>query len=94
MTGLEISIYGVIGGSLPEIFALYKLRHMKKGEKPDWVKSKFYWIVTTIMVLLGGVTSFLYFKLGIQINELMAVHLGAATPLIISNLGKHKPDIS
>lgn len=94
MTCLEIVMYGVLGGVLPEIFALYKLRHIKKGEKPDWLKSWFYWVVTIIMVLLGGATSFLYHKLGIQINELMAVHLGAATPLIISNLGKHKPDIS
>ena len=33
MTGLEIIMYGVLGGVLPEVFALYKLRHIKKGEK-------------------------------------------------------------
>jgi hypothetical protein len=94
MTGLEIGIYGVIGGSLPEILALYKLRHVKSGGKPDWLKSSFYWIVTGVMILLGGATAFIYFKLGIKVNELMAIHLGAATPLLISNLGKSKPDIS
>jgi hypothetical protein len=94
MTAIEITLYGVAGGALPELLALYKLRHDKKGTKPDWLKSSFYWVVTFIMVCLGGATAFIYHKVGINVNELMAIHLGAATPLIISSFEKGKPDIS
>jgi hypothetical protein len=94
MTGYEITLYGVLGGVLPEILALYKLRHAKKGTKPEWLKSGFYWLVTVIMIGLGGATAFIYHKIGINVNELMAIHLGAATPLIISNLEKKKPEVS
>ena len=59
MNCFEIVFYGIIGGALPELFALYKLRHLKKGEMPDWLESKFYWIVTIIMILTGGLTSYL-----------------------------------
>lgn len=94
MTSLEIALYGVGGGALPELLALYRLRHQKGTEKPDWLKSYFYWVITLIMILLGGVTALIYHKVGINVNEMMAVHLGAATPLIISSLEKKKPQTS
>ncbi|AQT58896.1 hypothetical protein [Cellvibrio sp. PSBB023] len=93
MTLSEAFFYGVIGGSLPEVLALYNLRHLAKGKKPVWVTSWYYWIVTLIMVLLGGATVVLYQKIGININEFMAVHLGIATPLLISTATKEKPKI-
>lgn len=94
MTIQEVFIWGVIGGILPEALALYKLRHAKKGEKPDWLNSGFYWVVTFVMVCLGGLTALVYHKIGVNINELAALHLGAATPLIIANFEKKKPQVS
>lgn len=85
-------ILGVIGGALPEVYALYKLRHDWEGNKPKWVTSKFYWSVTAVMILLGGGTVYLYLSIGINVNELMAIHLGAATPALISFI-KEKPKI-
>ena len=94
MTVYEAALYGIAGGVLPEILALYNLRHTKKGEKPAWLTSPFYWMVTIIMVLLGGATVVLYQKIGINVNEFMAVHLGIATPLLISTATKEKPKIN
>ncbi|HBL04556.1 MAG TPA: hypothetical protein DDZ61_18545 [Aeromonas salmonicida] len=94
MTLQDAFIWGVVGGLLPETLALYKLRHAKKGEKPDWLSSLFYWCVTIVMICLGGLTALVYQKVGVNINELAALHLGAATPLIISNFEKKKPQIS
>jgi cytosine/uracil/thiamine/allantoin permease len=45
------------------------------------------------MVLLGGATVLLYQKIGININAFMAVHLGIATPLLISTATKEKPKV-
>ncbi|MFZ6047343.1 hypothetical protein ACFW0H_14650 [Pseudomonas sp. CR3202] len=94
MTLQEAAIYGVIGGALPEILALYNLRHAQESEKPSWLVSPFYWLVTSVMVLLGGATVVLYQKAGVNVNEFMAVHLGIATPLLISTATKEKPKIN
>lgn len=90
----EAAVYGVIGGALPEVLALYNIRHSNKTEKPAWLTSPFYWLVTSVMILLGGATVVLYQKVGININEFMAVHLGIATPLLISTATKEKPKIN
>lgn len=94
MTWQEAALYGVVGGMLPEILALYKLRHAKRSEKPDWLSSGFYWVVTSLMVLLGGATAAFYQKIGVNVNELMAIHLGIATPLLISTATKEKPKVN
>ncbi|MEW5056144.1 MAG: hypothetical protein AB1Y25_00790 [Cycloclasticus sp.] len=93
MTVSEAFLFGIAGGALPEILALYNLRHLGKGKKPIWLTSSYYWIVTLCMVLLGGATVILYQKIGINVNEFMAVHLGIATPLLISTATKEKPKV-
>ena len=93
MTWIEAGLYGMAGGALPEILALYNLRHVNEGEKPQWVKSYFYWCITVVMIFLGGGTVLLYQKIGINVNEFMAVHLGVATPLLITTALKEKPKV-
>lgn len=93
MSAFEAFWYGVAGGALPEILALYNLRHLAKRNKPIWLASIYYWSVTLIMVLLGGATVVLYQKIGINVNAFMAVHLGIATPLLISTATKERPKI-
>lgn len=90
MTFVEAGLYGMLGGILPEILALYNLRHLKKGEKPQWVGSLFYWTITLIMVLVGGGTVIFYRHIGINVNELMAIHLGISTPVLITTMTKDK----
>jgi len=84
---------GIVGGIIPELYALYKLRHTFHDEKPAWFTSWFYWIITLVMVLLGGGTVCLYISMGVNVNALIAIHLGMATPLLISTALKEKPKI-
>ncbi|HEY6871257.1 MAG TPA: hypothetical protein VI298_00890 [Geobacteraceae bacterium] len=93
MTHLYGFALGVIGGVVPEIYALYKLRHDWESNKPKWVTSRFYWSVTAVMILLGGGTVCLYLSMGVNVNELMAIHLGVATPVLIASVIKEKPKI-
>lgn len=93
MTLIESGMYGILGGILPEVLALYNLRHVDKDKKPQWIKSGFYWFITVVMVILGGGTVILYQKIGINVNEFMAVHLGIATPLLITTAIKEKPKV-
>lgn len=93
MNILDVFLFGLLGGVIPEIYALYHLRHTWDSKKPNWVTSPFYWIITCIMVLLGGGTAALYAKIGINLNELMSIHLGIATPVLIQSYIKSKPKI-
>ena len=93
LSPLEGFVFGVGGGSVPELYGLWQLRKIPKVDRPDWLFSFFYWFMTSVMVLLGGGVVWLYLKSGINVNYFMAVHLGIATPLIIGNLMKKEPDI-
>lgn len=94
MTYIEAFVCGIIGGSIPEIAALYKLRRTKKGEKPEWLSSTFYWAITSVMVLFGGFVPVMYVLLGNNISALVAIHLGAFTPVLLANYQKKEPQIS
>ncbi|PHQ24589.1 hypothetical protein CLH62_17010 [Marinobacter guineae] len=93
MTPGEVLAFGVIGGALPEFYAIYRIRHYKKESRPLWLSSGFYWITTIFMVALGGGTAFLYHHIGVKINPMMAIHLGLATPVLIQTAIKEKPKI-
>lgn len=94
MTIFETFMFGVAGGVLPEVYALYNLRHSWFSEKPSWVKSPFYWMITLVMIVLGGGTAALYAYVGMKLNALMAIHLGLATPVLIQTALKEKPKVS
>ena len=93
MTPIEAVMYGTIGGALPEFLAIYNLRASEKP-KPYWLTSGFYWCITVVMILLGGGTVLLYQKVGINMNEYIAIHLGMSTPVLISTVAKEKPKIN
>ncbi len=94
MTILEAFGLGIVGGAIPEVFALYNLRYSWHKEQPTWVKSGFYWIVTVTMVLLGGGTAALYVYMNVSITALMAIHLGISTPVLIQTALKENPKIN
>ncbi len=93
MTGGEVFAYGVIGGVIPEVYALYCIRRVWPKEKPSWVKSKFYWFITGLMICLSGGTAYLYYSMNVQLNVLMAIHLGISTPVLIQTAVKESPQI-
>ena len=46
---------GVLGGLLAEVFSLSKLRYLAKNELPLWLTSVWYWLITTLLIVSGGV---------------------------------------
>lgn len=84
---------GVIGGVLPEFYALYKIREDFHAKRPRWINSWFYWIVTVIMIFLGGAVVALYIGTGTQLSPILALHIGAATPTLLASFLKEKPSI-
>lgn len=82
--------WGVLGGALPEFYAVYKLRHEFASKRPPHIKSPFYWITTLAMIILGGGVVVFYWMSGTQLTPMLAIHLGLGTPTIIGGLVKDK----
>lgn len=89
---VEGIVYGIVGGSLVEVLKWWHIREeiQEKG-LPNWSKSKPYWIITFLMIAAGGIMVFIYMESGTTLNPVVAVHLGAATPLIISGIVRQVP---
>jgi uncharacterized membrane protein len=86
MTFTEAFFYGIAGGLVPELIALYRMREDFHSNKPGWVNSFFYWIITAVMVLVGGLLALLYKNSGIELTPVLALHLGASAPILLNSL--------
>jgi drug/metabolite transporter (DMT)-like permease len=83
----QVFAAGCFGGILVEAVKLYNYR--EKARMPFYFKYPRYWIITFVMVLCAGAFSTFY---GVgSVNGLLAVHIGASAPLIISSLAKTVP---
>ncbi len=88
---LEGFVYGVFGGFLAELLGLFKLRHQTPGSFPDWIRSRFYWTVTVLMILAGGGLVVVYLKSAFALKPLIALNIGASAPLIIGSIVSQTP---
>src|SRR5437868_5089162 len=93
ITLVEGVVCGIIGGAVAEFYVFYRMRHTFHSNRPAWIRSWFYWINTTIMVLLGGGAVYVYMKSGVNLNYFAALQLGVSTPLLIGTLKKQRVKI-
>lgn len=80
--------FGMIGGFAVELLRWWKLRESKN--LPEYVKSPFYWAVTFLMIVCGGLICCLY---GFEDRSpITLVHIGASAPAIISAFTSRSAD--
>jgi len=94
MSIIEGFLFGVLGGVLVEALGLYNLRKDYPDVCPKWLKSKFYWSITVIMVLIGGGLVDIYLLSNMTLNPWLAVNVGASAPLILGTVTSQAPDVS
>lgn len=87
----EYFMYGILGGFFAELLGLYKLRTLAPAAFPSYLKSKFYWIITVVMILAGGILVWVYVKSGLDLKPIIAVNIGASAPLILGSLIHSEP---
>jgi hypothetical protein len=73
---------GCAGGVLSELLHWWNLR--EAPDLPAYVASPLYWGLTLAMILAGGVLALVYF--GHQAQAIVALHVGASTPLLVQTL--------
>lgn len=85
---MVIFALGLFGGMAVEALKWYKLR--ESVNFPKYRKSLFYWAITIVFIVIGGVLAWAYSIVG-SINALLAINVGASAPLIITGFAKTPP---
>lgn len=61
---------------------------------PAYARSPFYWGLTAVIVLAGGMLAAAYVASGQQLGPILAVNVGASAPLIVQGLASSAPALS
>jgi hypothetical protein len=81
---------GCFGGVAAEAFSWYKLR--TSPNLPAYSKSLFYWGITILFIIIGGILASLYGTS--NVNAILAANIGASAPLIVAALLGTAPKIA
>lgn len=82
-----VFLFGVIGGALAEVLKWWQLREVPNP--PAYLKSVFYWVITLIMALIGGVLALAY---NVDASKpLLAINIGVSAPMILKGLASVIP---
>ena len=87
---MTVFLVGTIGGALAELLKWFQLRENVPEKLPAYAKSPFYWIVTVLMALAGGLLAVVQ---GVDAsNLLLALNIGLSAPLILKGLAAVVPE--
>lgn len=78
----QVFVAGLCGGAALELLHWHAIRRDEKF--PQYASSPAYWIITAVMACTGGLMAILYF--GARADGLLALHVGASTPLLLQKL--------
>ena len=85
---------GLAGRLAAEALKWYRIREELYRGVPDYARSWLYWIITLVMILLGGLLVFVYQRVeGVELNLLLALNIGASAPLLVGTLTSQAPPI-
>lgn len=83
---LETVGWGLFGGAVAEIVELFEARQRLAHEIPYWLKSRLYWAITAMMILVGALLTVAYVRSGANLTALLAINIGASAPLALRRL--------
>lgn len=88
-------LWAVGGGLAAEVLRWWRLvQNQRSGATlnlPAYLRSPFYWALTLLIVLAGGMLAVAYAASGEALGPLLAVNIGASAPLIIQGLAASAP---
>jgi hypothetical protein len=89
VTPLEAFIFGFGGSLAVEVVAIIKHYETDADELPRRYKRISFYVTRVLLAVMGGGLAIAYEAGG----KLLAIHIGAATPLILRTLGEATPVI-
>jgi len=88
---LETFAWGLFGGFGAEIAVVFSNRHRAAKDFPYWLKSWPYYVTAVVMLLVGGGVAVAYASSGTTLNAMLAIQIGASSPLIFRKLTETVP---
>ena len=82
-----VFLIGLFGGASSEILHWWGLR--EQSSFPDYARSIFYWVITLLMIGVGGGVA--YLQLGPGGESLPAFEIGLLTPMLLKKLASQAP---
>ena len=80
-----VILSGLAGGVAAETLKWYRIREELHKGIPDYAKKWLYWLVTLIMICLGGGLAYAYEQSdNVELSVLLAANIGASAPMIVS----------
>lgn len=89
MPPLEIFFWGFSGSAAVEIVNLYSHFNKDDDKLPYRYRRIGFWIIRLLLAIIAGGLALAY---NIE-NPVLAINIGAATPLIVQTLAKSIPDV-
>ena len=91
-------LWALGGGLAAEALRWWRLvqnhRSGKSLNLPAYARSPFYWALTAVIVLAGGMLAVAYVASGQRLSAVLAVNIGASAPLIIQGLAASAPALA
>ena len=84
---LKMFLFGIAGSAAIEVLKILSIYESGR-QFPARYKKKGFWFVRALLALIGGLLAWAY---GVQ-STILAFHIGAATPVILENLSRSRPD--
>ncbi len=88
MAVYELVGIGILGGLVAELASWFTIRRELHKGLPDWSKSRFYWTITALMALTGGLLVWLYTVSGTMMTAILAFNVGVSAPLVLEKMGR------
>jgi len=78
------------GGIAVHLLNLVELQNIPKDRRPDF-KDWLYWLPFMVSPALAAVVAFAYEKSGTSLSPILAMNVGASTPLLLRSLASASP---
>ena len=89
---LIIILFGLFGSILGDLLFLTKLRQIPKDERPNFRKISFYIPIVVNAIIGFGFVMAYYYTIE-ELTPILAIHIGASSPLIARIMLTTKPPI-
>lgn len=89
MVFTDTFVYGVFGSAIVEVVSAWHYTNNDgAGDLPPKYKRFSFWLIRVILAIMAGLLAEAY---GIKSNPILAINIGASTPLIVKALGENIP---